>query len=451
MRGLSPTIYQIASGSLFRAAAVSVVRISGPSAIDCFKLISSIQSISPRRATLTSLKHPNDSTALIDPSALALYFPAPHSFTGEDVVELHCHGNPVILKELFQALDSCNHHLQNKANSQVIQEAEAGEFTRRAFLNGKLDLTQVEGLADLLHAKTAHQKHQAIQQFEGRLGNFYSTCRQKLIDVLAHFEAVIDFADEEDDITEELVLSSVNPQVSELIKTLEKHLADNRRGEIMREGLQLTILGPPNAGKSSLLNALTQRDVAIVSDTAGTTRDILETVLDIEGFPVILSDTAGIRDTTDGIEVQGVKRAIERASKADLRVLVFDASKGFESVIAELSQEELSRMWKSPKSSFIIVLNKWDKVKSQDMISAVSEALNTQNVCVASCLEGSVDLYMFLDLLGKELKLIHTSTDPSASDHPIITRERHRKLLQETLDCLKRYQSNFNPHSPSVL
>jgi tRNA modification GTPase len=443
-----PTVYQIASGVsvLARPCAISVVRISGPHALQCFQLLASkqVSQLLPRKATLTSLRNPLDRKSVIDPSALALYFPGPNSFTGEDVVELHCHGNPVILRELFQALDECNNFFDDK----VIREAESGEFTKRAFMNGRLDLTQVEGLADLLHAKTAFQKKQAIHQFEGNLGKFYGRCRQKLIGILAHFEAVIDFADEEDDITEALVLSSVDPQVKELIEILASHLRDNRRGEIMREGVQLAFVGPPNAGKSSLLNALTQRDVAIVSETAGTTRDIVETTLDIEGYPVVLADTAGIRQTSDSIEGQGIKRAISRAEKADLRVIVVDASRELSQIIHDLTTNELSSLWKS--GTALVVLNKWDQVTSyttpDHLISAISQELpDISNLCTASCLEDHTDLSMFLKVLLSQLQTLHAIalTDEGESEHPIITRERHRQLLVETLYCLRRYQGEL--------
>ena len=245
---------------------------------------------------------------------LVLWFPAPASFTGEDVLELHVHGGRAVISGILEAL----------SDLPDLRPAEPGEFTRRAFLNGRLDLTAVEGLADLIDAETRAQARQALQQLDGALGRLYQSWRQILLGALARLEAEIDFAPEED-VPEDL-LARVRPDVERLSAEMATHLADGHRGERLRAGLTVAVVGPPNAGKSSLVNRLARRDVAIVTPLPGTTRDVLEVHLDLAGYPVTLLDTAGLREAADVIEAEGVRRARDRAERADLRLIMFDGA-----------------------------------------------------------------------------------------------------------------------------
>ncbi len=378
------TIFQLSSGlgNFGSPVGVAIIRISGPKALGALMQISDLKRPpKPRYATMCSLftsRHLTDSNpssplsslpspatpsssasrTLLDHNILCLYFPGPKSFTGEDVVELHVHGNPFIVQSVLKTLNAIP----------GLRLADAGEFTRRAFAASKLDLTQVEGLADLLHARTEQQHTQAILQYEGHLGAKYSRWRRELAECLAYCEVVIDFAEDESDIAEAEILKNgtsvlsltlaapyrtcvaisivqfwvgdrhlslfsviiiiffnlVMPRVTAVTREMSHHLRDSRRGETLRRGIQLAIVGAPNAGKSTLLNALTQRDVAIVSNIPGTTRDVVEVSLDLDGWPVVLADTAGLRDTEDVVEHEGVRRAKQRVEKADVRLVVFD-------------------------------------------------------------------------------------------------------------------------------
>ncbi len=327
------TIFQLSSGlgPFSTGVGIAIIRISGPQATQALLSISNLKSIpKPRYATLCSIYDISSSTStsastsaptslneelpLIDHNALCLYFPGPKSFTGEDVVEIHTHGNPVIVSATLHSLTQV----------QGLRIAEAGEFTRRAFLHNKLDLTQVEGLGDMLAAKTERQHRQALSQLRGSNSVLYNKWRRNIVECLAYVESIIDFGEDEADIAEEELLSNVYPRVEMLVKRLQYHLADGRRGETVRNGIKMSILGAPNAGKSSLLNTLTCRDIAIVSSIPGTTRDVVETTLDIAGWPIIVADTAGLRETSDLIEREGVKRAQLKALQDDIRIVLFD-------------------------------------------------------------------------------------------------------------------------------
>jgi tRNA modification GTPase len=305
------TIFALSSGRI--PAAIAVVRISGPRAGDALKALSG-RIPEPRKAAFARVRDPQTAEPIDE--ALALWFPGPNSETGEDVTELQLHGGRAVLAAVFAALGRMD----------GVRPAEAGEFTRRGFENGKIDLTAVEGLADLVAAETEGQRRQALRQMQGALRARAEGWREKLISALALVEAGIDFSDE-GDVPEDLS-APARAIARELEAEIAAALDDGRRGERLREGMVVAIAGPPNAGKSTLLNRLAQREVAIVSPYAGTTRDVIEVHLDLGGWPVTLLDTAGIRETADPVEMEGVRRAQARAAAADLVLWVVDASSG---------------------------------------------------------------------------------------------------------------------------
>lgn len=293
------TIYAMASGGC--PSGVAVLRISGPKSRIVLETM--VGGCPPRRASLRSIRGRDGEE--ID-RGLVLWFPAPGSFTGEDTIEFQVHGSRAVVKALSATLGSFD----------GVRPAEAGEFTRRAFLGGRIDLTEAEGLADLLAAETEAQRRQAAAQSAGTLRRLYEGWRETLIEARALIEADLDFADEED--VPGSVIDSAMRRIDELRAAVRAHLSDGHRGERLRHGFQAVILGPPNAGKSSLLNALARRDVAIVADEAGTTRDLLEVHLDLGGYPVTLVDTAGLREAGGAVEREGMRRALERGERADL-------------------------------------------------------------------------------------------------------------------------------------
>ena len=300
------TIFALASGG--GRAGVAVVRASGPAAGRALELLINRPLPPPREARLMALY---DRSGQMFDRALVLWFPGPASFTGEDVAEFHVHGGRAVLSALADALDGLG-----------LRPAEAGEFSRRAFAHGKLDLTAAEGLADLVDAETEAQRRQALRQMDGALTSLYEGWRADLLRLTARIEAYLDFPDE--DLPQDLD-ALVRAAVADLGRAARVHLADQGRGERLRDGIQLVILGPPNVGKSSLLNMLAGRDAAIVAATAGTTRDVVEAVLDLGGLPVIVADTAGLRASTDEVELEGMRRARARAGQADLKLLMVPA------------------------------------------------------------------------------------------------------------------------------
>lgn len=289
-------------------AGIAILRLSGPDAAAALAALTGRPPPAPRYAARADF---HDRGGELLDRGLALYFPAPASFTGEDVVELHTHGGRAVTAALLEALGTMP----------GLRPAEPGEFSKRAFLNGKLDLTEAEAIADLVDAETRAQQRQALQQLDGALGRLYESWRHDLMRALAHLEADLDFPDED---LPDGVADRTRPDLTRIHDAIAEHLADNRRGEQLRNGVEVAILGAPNVGKSSLLNALARRDAAIVSDIAGTTRDVIEVHMDLGGFPVVLADTAGLRETADRIEDEGVRRALSRAERADLKLLLYD-------------------------------------------------------------------------------------------------------------------------------
>ena len=303
------TIYALSTAP--GRAGIAVVRVSGPGAAAALAALAGAVP-PPRQARVARLRDPRQGEPI--DAGLVLYFPAPRSVTGEDVAEFHVHGGRAVIAALLEAL----------AALAGMRLAEPGEFTRRGFLNGKLDLAAAEGLSDLIAAETAAQRRQALRQLAGEFGRIAEGWRARLIDVQARLEAAIDFPDE--DLPAGLWADS-RAAAAALAGEIAAYLADGRRGERLRDGLAVAIVGPPNAGKSSLMNALARREVAITAATAGTTRDVIEVALDLEGYPVLLADTAGLRPSGDAVEAEGVRRARARAASADLKLVVLDATR----------------------------------------------------------------------------------------------------------------------------
>ena len=296
MAGDAGTIFAVSSGA--GRAGIAVIRLSGPDTLEAVTRFTGLTDIPPRKATRVTVKDP-DSGELLD-DGLVLVFPKPKSFTGEDVAELHVHGSRAVLDDIIIAL----------SRQPALRPAESGEFSRRAFDNGKFDLTAAEGLADLINAETTAQRRQAQRQLRGDLAALYDDWRERLMKAIALFEAEIDFPDEE---LPPGLRDEVDSAVQLLEAEIKDHVADPDRGRRVRDGFYITVLGAPNVGKSSLVNRLSKRDVAIVSEVAGTTRDVVEVHLDLGGFPVIVADTAGLRHGSDVIENEGIRRARERA------------------------------------------------------------------------------------------------------------------------------------------
>lgn len=306
MRASADTIYALSSGAL--PAGVAVLRISGSKAFDALQMLTGRELPPPRKATLCSIRNRNDE--IID-QALVIVFPAPNSFTGEHCVEIHSHGSRAVVASIFIELE----------NLEGVRPADAGEFSRRAFENGKMDLLEVEGLADLLQAETEMQRRLAVEQSTGKLSALYDGWASRLTRARALIEAELDFADEED--VPDSVAAQVWDAMTQLREEIRAHLQGGS-GEIIRDGFKVALVGEPNAGKSTLLNALSGRDVAIVTDIAGTTRDVLSVDINLDGYLVRIFDTAGIRETQDVVELEGVRRAVLTAETADIILLLQD-------------------------------------------------------------------------------------------------------------------------------
>lgn len=411
------TIFALSSAG--GKAGVSVIRVSGPRAWDSLAGLADSQKLpQPRKTSLISLINPV-SRETID-QAMVIGFKAPASFTGEDVIEYHCHGSPAILGEMMEVLGAMDGH----------RPATHGEFTRRAFDNGKLDLTEAEAIADLIDAETKAQKEQALSQMGGALSTLYNGWAEELTRALAYVEAVIDFPDEDVPDSE---TAKAHPAIEKLRDEIADHLNDNRRGERLRHGLQVAIIGAPNAGKSSLVNALAQRDVAIVSDIAGTTRDVIEVHLNLGGYPVILADTAGLRPDQIGsqgqeaIESEGIKRALKRAEEADLRILMFDST---EAAINSHTKNLID-------DDAIIVVSKIDLNKSVRDSFHVKRGADPLFIST----ESGEGLDSFLASLTRKIAgLMAVSRET-----PSLTRQRHRSHLEECAEFLDSALTQSQP------
>ncbi|MBI1329031.1 MAG: tRNA uridine-5-carboxymethylaminomethyl(34) synthesis GTPase MnmE [Alphaproteobacteria bacterium] len=389
---MADTIFALSSAA--GRAGVAVVRVSGPRAGEALKTLSAKALPKPRMAVTRQL---SANGAPID-DALALWFQGPSSFTGEDVVEFHVHGGRAILAALFAALEGMG-----------LRPAEAGEFTRRAVENGKFDLTRAEALADLIDAETEGQRRQALEQYEGRLAALYEDWSARLLKAVAWGEAAIDFADEE---VPEDCGAEARAIAAGILKEIQAHLADHHRGELVREGLYLTVLGQPNAGKSSLVNALAKRDVAIVSEQAGTTRDVVEARLDLGGYPVTVADTAGLREAAEGIEAEGIRRALARAEAADLTLLVLDGAAA--EPYAGLPEDLIS-------GASLTVWNKADL------------AGHPKGLAISAKTGAGLP-----ELLAELTALVRDRLQSATDAPPLLTRSRHRHALERAAEALTR-------------
>jgi tRNA modification GTPase len=351
----------------------------------------------PRSARRRRFVNPASREPLDD--GLLLWFPAPNSATGEDVAEFHLHGSRAVLAAFIEVL-----------NRLGLRLAEPGEFTRRAFLNGKVDLLQAEAIADLAAAETEAQRRQALRQLAGELGSLYRGWCHRLTHILAHLEAAIDFPDE--DLPPEIE-DRVFGEIDALRSEIEHHLADGHRGERLRDGIMVAIIGPPNAGKSSLINRIARRDAAITSPVAGTTRDIVEVAVDLAGYPVILADTAGLHDSDDLVEQEGLRRALRRAEEAEIRLFVFDARCP--------NEVRGAAAWQGPDT--ILVANKIDLVPARC-------GLPSSTLPISALTGEGIDV--LLSALGERVAQSYRV------EAPVLTRARHRQALEEAALSLRR-------------
>lgn len=410
MRGTTDTIIALASGS--GRAGVAVVRASGPGALGVLKHFSDETAPSPRRATVRVL---HDSERQFLDEALVLWMPAPHSYTGEDTVELHLHGGPAIIEAV----------LASALNSRLCRIAEPGEFTRRAFDAGRLDLTQAEAISDLIDAETEGQRRQAARLYQGEAARVFEGWRGLLMSAMAALEASIDFPDEAD-IPGEVDLTALEP-IEALAHELESALGDASRLRSVREGFGIAILGPPNAGKSSLMNRLARRDAAIVSPVAGTTRDVVEVRLVLSGFTTWIADTAGLREASDAIEAEGVRRALARAEEADLRIWVVDASQNGMTDVSRETSPDGSPVTRA-KVGDLTVWNKADLIQP----SAKTPRAAPADTFVVSAVTGDG-----FDAFERRLAQI-VRERLEADEAPLVTRARHRELVEEALAAVER-------------
>jgi tRNA modification GTPase len=396
------TIYALSSGP--GISGIAVIRISGQETSKVIELLTGKSVPKPRVATLRKINKIN-TLDLID-EGIILWFPGPESYTGEDMAEIQVHGSKAVIDALHTSISS----IEN------CRLAEPGEFTKLAFQNGKINLLKAESVADLISSETEIQRQQAIKIMNGKSAGQFNFLREKLLKILSHVEAKIDFPDEDlpNDILEEIKKSS-----DDVLINIEKILNDQKVGERIREGFKIAILGPTNAGKSSLLNHLSNRDVAIVSEIAGTTRDVIETHLNIDGYPVIVSDTAGIRESKNEIEKKGIKLSLNRAEEADLKLVVVDAKNlDFTDVLKGLLDQNA-----------ILVINKSDLLKED--IDPEIKKLNHVLISIKENL--NIDELILKIKNNLKNKFI-------TSDDILITRERHRQHLEQCLEHLK----NFN-------
>ena len=392
-------IYALSSGR--GPSGIAIIRLSGKDTLKIAQLISKEKNIKSREVNLLKFYDPSNNN-LID-EGLLLFFQSPNSYTGDDLAEFHIHGSNAVITLFLDVLSK-------QANCRM---AEPGEFTKIAFQNNKIDLLEAESIGDLIHSETELQRQQALRFIQGNASNYYNSLRDKLIKSLAYIEAKIDFA--EDDIPD-AVLKDVHTAIEEIYKEIKKILKDQRVGEKIREGFKVSIIGEVNAGKSSLLNLLSKRNAAIVSEEKGTTRDIIEVYLNLDGYPVILADTAGIRESENNIEKKGIELAINRSKKSDLNLIIIDnSSKQVDKKIIDLINQDS-----------IVVLNK------SDLSSDNSGEYKNNGILIS--VKNNKNIDKLIDLIKDKLskKIIDTK-------NTLVSRERHRNKLSLCLLELEKF------------
>lgn len=400
------TIYALST--VMGKSGVAVIRVSGDSAFDVFAKMTdlNIDELKYRKMYYLPI-YDYVSRETLD-NVMIVGFNSPYSFTGENTVEINCHGSKAVIKSIIKSLSS----IEN------FRLAEAGEFSRRAFYNNKIDLTEADGLADLIDAETEMQQKIALKQMSGTLFNLYKDWRERLLETLSYVEAYIDFPDE--NIPQNIVFKLQNA-VFKISEEIKNHLHNNNVEERLRDGFSVVISGPTNAGKSSLINSIAKRNVAIVSDIAGTTRDTIDCYVDLKGYPVIFSDTAGLREASDQIEKIGINLALKKIEKADFNIFLFDAEDDTPEIFSQFKD----------KNNYIIVGNKCEKLSL-----AQQEILLSQNVLLISAKEG-------LNIDGLLEKIYSYLSDQySLSSANLITRQRYRESLEECLSNLERFDLN---------
>ena len=395
------TIYALSTGP--GVSGVAIIRISGPQASNIIKSLTSKKIPPPRVATLRKINNINTSE-LID-EGIIIWFPGPQSYTGEDMAEIHIHGGKSVILAVQKEISK----IQN------CRLAEPGEFTKLAFQNGKINLLKAESIADLISAETEIQRLQALKIMEGKSSEKFNELREKLLKLLSFVEAKIDFPDE--DLPEDNI-KTLKKDSNDVLNKIKKILDDQKVGEIIREGFKIAIIGPTNAGKSSLLNNLSNREVAIVSEIAGTTRDVVETHLNLDGYPVIISDTAGIRDSKDEIEKKGIKLSLKKAENADLKLVVVDAKNvDFSDFLTDII-----------KKNAILVVNKSDLLEGE----LDPKILEIDHVLIS--LKKNLNIDKLISKIKDKLKNKFISNEDI-----LITRERHRQHLIQCVEHLEDF------------
>ena len=388
-------IYALSSGR--GPSGIAILRLSGKDTLKLCKKITKLENIQANEVNFCKFYDPKNGN-IIDPESILLWFPKPNSYTGDDLAEFHVHGSNAVINSFLKVL----------SEQEDCRLAEPGEFTKLAFQNDKMDLVKAESIGDLIHSETELQRQQAIQLVQGNASNYYNELREKLIKSLAYIEAKIDFA--EDDLPEK-VLQEVHKSIKDIYANIKKILEDNKIGEKIRDGFRVSIIGEVNAGKSSLLNLLSKREVAIVSEEEGTTRDVIETYLNIDGYPVILADTAGIREAKNEIEKKGISLALGKSKEADLNIVMIDNS----------SSKINDKVKKLINNDSIVLLNKSD-IKNKE-----NHKFDADTILVS--VKDNKNIDQFIKKLKEKLSKKFIS-----SSNVLITRERHRVKLNE---CLK--------------
>ena len=397
------TIYALSTGP--GVSGIAVVRVSGKEAAEVVKRLTGDDLPVPRVATLKKINYINTNNVIDE--GVVIWFPGPNSYTGEDLAEFHVHGSRAVVSALHSSISGIKN----------CRLAEPGEFTKLAFQNGKVNLLKAEGIADLVSAETEMQRKQAVEIMNGKSSDKFTLWREKLLKILSHIEAKIDFPEE--DLPKD-ILNEIQKTSNQVSKEIEKALDDQKVGERIREGFKIAIVGPTNAGKSSLINYLSKRDVAIVSEIAGTTRDVIETHLNLDGYPVVVSDTAGISESKNEIEKKGIKLALNRAEDADLKLIIVDAkSVDFTSLLKELIDENA-----------ILVLNKSDLIDG----NVNNEIKKYAHILVS--IKNNLNLDKLILIIKKKLENKFISYGDI-----LITRERHRQHLEQCIIHLKNFKN----------